>query len=79
MATININPPAKISRNTAADGDFLWKQDFEVYYCTIYHIQHGKVYHSPVTPWSYLINSALLPVSFHPLHLKMHPAGNSIK
>lgn len=32
MATININPPAKISRNTAADGDFLWKQDFEVLY-----------------------------------------------
>ena len=31
MANI-VNPPARINRNTAADGDFLWKQDFEVLY-----------------------------------------------
>ena len=32
MANIDIQQPAKISRNTAADGDFLWEKDFKVLY-----------------------------------------------
>ena len=28
---------------------FEWKQDFEVYYCTIYHIQHGKVSNADIS------------------------------
>lgn len=32
MADIDIKQPAKINRNTAADGDFLWEKDFKVLY-----------------------------------------------
>lgn len=32
MANIDIQQPAKINRNTAADGDFLWEKDFKVLY-----------------------------------------------
>ena len=32
MADIDIKQPAKINRNTAADGDFLWEKDLKVLY-----------------------------------------------